>query len=142
MKFKTVMMESSKNKFLNQICKVPKSYDYFLGVVIEDFNGKINAIREQCEKFADITEGHLQLLEITMIDDDLLLLFASDPLFYNSNIKGIVKSICKYIDCEYENFNYSNTLQSLVFDAWGTQKYHTLSVKGTNYNLKFIKEIK
>ena len=82
----------------------------------------------------------MQLLKILLIDDYTLLLFGTDPIPYNSNIKGVIKSVCKYLDCKIYEANYIKYLRDMVFDPWGEQNYHYIISDNKAYDLKAIKE--
>ena len=92
------------------------------------------------EEIYDKSEKHLQLLKILLIDDYTLLLFGIDPIPYNSNIKGVIKSVCKYLDCKIYEANYIKYLRDMVFDPWGEQNYHYIINDNKAYDLKVIKE--
>ena len=104
-----LFMEKSKDKFLNMLIKIPKAYDWYLGIVIK-------------------------------LDDYTLLLFGTDPIPYNSNIKGVIKSVCKYLDCKIYEANYIKYLRDMVFDPWGEQNYHYIIGDNKAYDLRAIKE--
>ena len=126
-----LFMEKSKDKFLNMLVKIPKAYDWYLGIVIrlDDYDlARLEPIDDfltrRCEEIYNKSEKHLQLLKILLIDDYTLLLFGTDPIPYNSNIKGVIKSVCKYLDCKIYEANYIKYLRDMVFDPWGEQNYH------------------
>ena len=142
-----LFMEKSKDKFLNMLVKVPKAYDWYLGIVIklDDYDlVRLEPIDEfltrRCEEIYDKSEKHLQLLKILLIDDYTLLLFGTDPIPYNSNIKGVIKSVCKYLDCKIYEANYIKYLRDMVFDPWGEQNYHYIISDNKAYDLRAIKE--
>ena len=142
-----LFMEKSKDKFLNMLVKIPKAYDWYLGIVIklDDYDlARLEPIDDfftrRCEEIYNKSEKHLQLLKILLIDDYTLLLFGTDPIPYNSNIKGVVKSVCKYLDCKIYEANYIKYLRDMVFDPWGEQNYHYIINDNKAYDLKVIKE--
>ena len=142
-----LFMEKSKDKFLNMLVKIPKAYDWYLGIVIklDDYDlARLESIDDfltrRCEEIYDKSEKHLQLLKILLIDDYTLLLFGTDPIPYNSNIKGVIKSVCKYLDCKIYEANYIKYLRDMVFDPWGEQNYHYIISDNKAYDLKAIKE--
>ena len=142
-----LFMEKSKDKFLNMLIKIPKAYDWYLGIVIklDDYDlARLEPIDDfltrRCEEIYDKSEKHLQLLKILLIDDYTLLLFGTDPIPYNSNIKGVIKSVCKYLDCKIYEANYIKYLRDMVFDPWGEQNYHYIINDNKAYDLKAIKE--
>ena len=142
-----LFMEKSKDKFLNMLVKIPKAYDWYLGIVIklDDYDLVRDEpiddfLTHRCEEIYDKSEKHLQLLKILLIDDYTLLLFGTDPIPYNSNIKGVIKSVCKYLDCKIYEANYIKYLRDMVFDPWGEQNYHYIISDNKAYNLKAIKE--
>ena len=142
-----LFMEKSKDKFLNMLVKIPKAYDWYLGIVIklDDYDlARLEPIDDfltrRCEEIYDKSEKHLQLLKILLIDDYTLLLFGTDPIPYNSNIKGVIKSVCKYLDCKIYEANYIKYLRDMVFDPWGEQNYHYIISDNKAYDLKAIKE--
>lgn len=142
-----LFMEKSKDKFLNMLIKIPKAYDWYLGIVIklDDYDlARLEPIDDfltrRCEEIYDKSEKHLQLLKILLIDDYTLLLFGTDPIPYNSNIKGVIKSVCKYLDCKIYEANYIKYLRDMVFDPWGEQNYHYIISDNKAYDLKAIKE--
>ena len=142
-----LFMEKSKDKFLNMLVKIPKAYDWYLGIVIklDDYDlARLEPIDDfftrRCEEIYNKSEKHLQLLKILLIDDYTLLLFGTDPIPYNSNIKGVVKSVCKYLDCKIYEANYIKYLRNMVFDPWGEQNYHYIINDNKAYDLKVIKE--
>ena len=142
-----LFMEKSKDKFLNMLVKIPKAYDWYLGIVIklDDYDlARLEPIDDfftrRCEEIYNKSEKHLQLLKILLIDDYTLLLFGTDPIPYNSNIKGVIKSVCKYLDCKIYEANYIKYLRDMVFDPWGEQNYHYIISDNKAYNLKAIKE--
>ena len=142
-----LFMEKSKVKFLNMLVKIPKAYDWYLGIVIklDDYDlARLEPIDDfftrRCEEIYNKSEKHLQLLKILLIDDYTLLLFGTDPIPYNSNIKGVVKSVCKYLDCKIYEANYIKYLRDMVFDPWGEQNYHYIINDNKAYDLKVIKE--
>ena len=142
-----LFMEKSKDKFLNMLIKIPKAYDWYLGIVIklDDYDlARLEPIDDfltrRCEEIYNKSEKHLQLLKILLIDDYTLLLFGTDPIPYNSNIKGVVKSVCKYLDCKIYEANYIKYLRDMVFDPWGEQNYHYIISDNKAYDLKAIKE--
>ena len=142
-----LFMEKSKDKFLNMLVKIPKAYDWYLGIVIklDDYDlARLEPIDDfftrRCEEIYNKSEKHLQLLKILLIDDYTLLLFGTDPIPYNSNIKGVVKSVCKYLDCKIYEANYIKYLRDMVFDPWGEQNYHYIISDNKAYDLKAIKE--
>ena len=142
-----LFMEKSKDKFLNMLVKIPKAYDWYLGIVIklDDYDlARLEPIDDfltrRCEEIYNKSEKHLQLLKILLIDDYTLLLFGTDPIPYNSNIKGVIKSICKYLDCKIYEANYIKYLRDMVFDPWGEQNYHYIISDNKAYDLKAIKE--
>ena len=142
-----LFMEKSKDKFLNMLVKIPKAYDWYLGIVIklDDYDlARLDPIDDfftrRCEEIYNKSEKHLQLLKILLIDDYTLLLFGTDPIPYNSNIKGVIKSVCKYLDCKIYEANYIKYLRDMVFDPWGEQNYHYIISDNKAYDLKAIKE--
>ena len=142
-----LFMEKSKDKFLNMLVKIPKAYDWYLGIVIklDDYDlARLEPIDDfltrRCEEIYNKSEKHLQLLKILLIDDYTLLLFGTDPIPYNSNIKGVIKSVCKYLDCKIYEANYIKYLRNMVFDPWGEQNYHYIISDNKAYDLKAIKE--
>lgn len=142
-----LFMEKSKDKFLNMLVKIPKVYDWYLGIVIrlDDYDlARLEPIDDfltrRCEEIYNKSEKHLQLLKILLIDDYTLLLFGTDPIPYNSNIKGVIKSVCKYLDCKIYEANYIKYLRDMVFDPWGEQNYHYIISDNKAYDLKAIKE--
>ena len=142
-----LFMEKSKDKFLNMLIKIPKAYDWYLGIVIklDDYDlARLEPIDDfftrRCEEIYNKSEKHLQLLKILLIDDYTLLLFGTDPIPYNSNIKGGLKSVCKYLDCKIYEANYIKYLRDMVFDPWGEQNYHYIINDNKAYDLKVIKE--
>lgn len=142
-----LFMEKSKDKFLNMLVKIPKAYDWYLGIVIklDDYDlARLEPIDDfltrRCEEIYNKSEKHLQLLKILLIDDYTLLLFGTDPIPYNSNIKGVIKSICKYLDCKIYEANYIKYLRDMIFDPWGEQNYHYIISDNKAYDLKAIKE--
>ena len=142
-----LFMEKSKDKFLNMLVKIPKAYDWYLGIVIklDDYDlARLEPIDDfftrRCEEIYNKSEKHLQLLKILLIDDYTLLLFGTDPIPYNSNIKGVVKSVCKYLDCKIYEANYIKYLRDMVFDPWGEQNYHYIISDNKAYDLRTIKE--
>ena len=142
-----LFMEKSKDKFLNTLVKIPKAYDWYLGIVIklDDYDlARLEPIDDfltrRCEEIYNKSEKHLQLLKILLIDDYTLLLFGTDPIPYNSNIKGVIKSVCKYLDCKIYEANYIKYLRDMVFDPWGEQNYHYIISDNKAYDLKAIKE--
>ena len=142
-----LFMEKSKDKFLNMLVKIPKAYDWYLGIVIrlDDYDlARLEPIDDfltrRCEEIYNKSEKHLQLLKILLIDDYTLLLFGTDPIPYNSNIKGVIKSVCKYLDCKIYEANYIKYLRDMVFDPWGEQNYHYIISDNRTYDLKAIKE--
>ena len=142
-----LFMEKSKDKFLNMLVKIPKAYDWYLGIVIklDDYDlARLEPIDDfltrRCEEIYDKSEKHLQLLKILLIDDYTLLLFGTDPIPYNSNIKGVIKSVCKYLDCKIYEANYIKYLRDMVFDPWEEQNYHYIISDNKAYDLKAIKE--
>ena len=142
-----LFMEKSKDKFLNMLIKIPKAYDWYLGIVIklDDYDlARLEPIDDfftrRCDEIYDKSEKHLQLLKILLIDDYTLLLFGTDPIPYNSNIKGVIKSVCKYLDCKIYEANYIKYLRDMVFDPWGEQNYHYIINDNKAYDLKVIKE--
>lgn len=142
-----LFMEKSKDKFLNMLIKIPKAYDWYLGIIIklDDYDlARLEPIDDfltrRCEEIYNKSEKHLQLLKILLIDDYTLLLFGTDPIPYNSNIKGVIKSVCKYLDCKIYEANYIKYLRDMVFDPWGEQNYHYIISDNKAYDLKAIKE--
>lgn len=142
-----LFMEKSKDKFLNMLVKIPKAYDWYLGIVIrlDDYDlvrlePIDNFLTRRCEEIYNKSEKHLQLLKILLIDDYTLLLFGTDPIPYNGNIKGVIKSVCKYLDCKIYEANYIKYLRDMVFDPWGEQNYHYIISDNKAYDLKAIKE--
>lgn len=142
-----LFMEKSKDKFLNMLVKIPKAYDWYLGIVIklDDYDlARLEPIDDfltrRCEEIYNKSEKHLQLLKILLIDDYTLLLFGTDPIPYNSNIKGVIKSVCKYLDCKIYEANYIKYLRDMVFDPWGEQNYHYIIGDNKAYDLRAIKE--
>lgn len=142
-----LFMEKSKDKFLNMLIKIPKAYDWYLGIVIklDDYDlARLEPIDDfltrRCEEIYNKSEKHLQLLKILLIDDYTLLLFGTDPIPYNSNIKGVIKSVCKYLDCKIYEANYIKYLRNMVFDPWGEQNYHYIVSDNKAYDLRAIKE--
>ena len=142
-----LFMEKSKDKFLNMLIKIPKAYDWYLGIVIklDDYDlARLEPIDDfftrRCEEIYNKSEKHLQLLKILLIDDYTLLLFGTDPIPYNSNIKGVIKSVCKYLDCKIYEANYIKYLRNMVFDPWGEQNYHYIISDNKAYDLRAIKE--
>ena len=142
-----LFMEKSKDKFLNMLVKIPKAYDWYLGIVIklDDYDlARLEPIDDfltrRCEEIYNKSEKHLQLLKILLIDDYTLLLFGTDPIPYNSNIKGVIKSVCKYLDCKIYEANYIKYLRNMVFDPWGEQNYHYIISDNKAYDLRAIKE--
>ena len=142
-----LFMEKSKDKFLNMLVKIPKAYDWYLGIVIklDDYDlARLEPIDDfltrRCEEIYNKSEKHLQLLKILLIDGYTLLLFGTDPIPYNGNIKGVIKSVCKYLDCKIYEANYIKYLRDMVFDPWGEQNYHYIISDNKAYDLKAIKE--
>ena len=129
------------------LIKIPKAYDWYLGIVIklDDYDlARLEPIDDfltrRCEEIYNKSEKHLQLLKILLIDDYTLLLFGTDPIPYNSNIKGVIKSVCKYLDCKIYEANYIKYLRDMVFDPWGEQNYHYIISDNKAYDLRTIKE--
>ena len=142
-----LFIEKSKDKFLNTLIKIPKAYDWYLGIVIklDDYDLVRDEpiddfLTHRCEEIYDKSEKRLQLLKILLIDDYTLLLFGTDPIPYNNNIKGIIRSICKYLGCKIYEANYIKYLRNMVFDPWGEQNYHYIISDNKAYDLKAIKE--
>lgn len=142
-----LFMEKSKDKFLNMLVKIPKAYDWYLGIVIrlDDYDlARLEPIDDfltrRCEEIYNKSEKHLQLLKILLIDDYTLLLFGTDPIPYNSNIKGVIKSVCKYLDCKIYEVTYIKYLRDMVFNPWGEQNYHYIISDNKAYDLKAIRE--
>ena len=138
-----IFMEKSKNKFLNLITKLPKEFDWYLGIVIDlgiDDLITDEEITKKCEKIYVKSEKHIKLLKICLIDDYTLLLFGTDPIPYGSNIKGVVKSICKYLDCEVYDVTFIRCLMDMVFNAWEEQQYFILVNENKAYDLKMVRE--
>ena len=142
-----LFMEKSKDKFLNMLIKIPKAYDWYLGIVIklDDYDlARLEPIDDfltrRCEEIYNKSEKHLQLLRRLLIDDYTLLLFGTNPIPYNSNIKGVIKSVCKYLDCKIYEANYIKYLRDMVFDPWGEQNYHYIISDNKAYDLRAIKE--
>ena len=142
-----LFMETWKDKFLNTLVKIPKAYDWYLGVVtkLDDYDlVRLEPIDDfltrRCEEIYNKSEKHLQLLKILLIDDYTLLLFGTDPISYNSYIKGVIKSVCKYLDCNIYEANYIKYLRNMVFDPWGEQNYHYIISDNKAYDLRAIKE--
>lgn len=138
-----IFMEKSKNKFLNTIVKLPKDYDWYLGLVIDlgmDDLITDEEITAKCEEIYSKSEKHLKLLKICLIDSYTLLLFGTDPIPYNSNIKGVVKSVCKYLGCKPYNAVFVKYFEDMVFNAWEEQQYNLLISDNKAYDLKMIKE--
>lgn len=135
-------LEKSKNKFLNNLVKIPKQYDWYLGLVLEIDSDEIVAnedLEKQCNEVYEKSEKHLQLLKICLLDEYTLLLFGTDPMFYNSNVIGVIKSICRYLKCPTYSPNYMKYLSSMVFDVWGERKYHYLISDNKAYDLIGVK---
>lgn len=142
-----IFLEKSKDKFLNQIIKIPKEYDWYLGILINTNNSnkeefeKMNVfLKEKCDLIYQKSEKHLKLLKIMLVDDFTLLLFGTDPIQYDNNIKGIIKSICKYLNCKIYEVNYIRYFREMIFDAWGEQQYFYLIDNGKAYNLRGLKD--
>lgn len=143
MKIVDSFLEKSKHKFLNNLVKIPKQFDWYLGLVIKVDNKTIPNIvfEEKCNVIYEKSEKHLQLLNILLIDDYTLLLFGLDPTPFNNNIHNILISICKYLDCEYYRPTYMKCFEEMVFNTWEEQQYKYLIKDNRTYNLKEVKEI-
>lgn len=138
-----IFLEKSKDKFLNRIVKIPKEYDWYLGIVINlgmDDTITDEEIAKKCEEIYIKSEKHLQLLKIVCIDDYTLLLFGTDPIPYSSNIKGVIKSICKYLECKTYEVTYIRYFRDMIFNCWGDQKYNYLIADNKAYDLREVKE--
>lgn len=139
MKIIDVFVERAKHKLLNNIIKPPKGYDWYLGIIVKDYildEEKFDIIFEKSKK-------HLKILKILSIDNYSLLLFAIDPIPFANNLKGIVNSISRYLDCSSENFykkSYFNFFKDVVFDAWGKQKYFYITNDEEKVDLKILEE--
>mgnify|MGYP003290078069 CR=1 FL=1 len=134
-------LEKSKNKFLNNLVKIPKQYDWYLGLVFHLDSDDIitnEEITERCTSVYEKSDKHLQLLKICLIDDHTLLLFGIDPVPFNSNIVGIIKSICRYLDCPIYSPKYMKNFGNMVIDVWGEQKYKYLIADDRAYDLQFV----
>lgn len=142
-----LFLEKSKNKFLNSLVKIPKQYDWYLGIVIElndsdllRFEPIEDFFTNRCQEIYDKTKGYIQLLNIIQIDSYTLLMFGTDPIPYVGNMKGLIKSICRYLECNLYEVNYIRYLQDMIFDPWGEQRYHYIISNNKAYDLRGLKE--
>lgn len=142
-----VFLEKSKDKFLNSLVKIPKQYDWYLGLVIniDSFDEATltpldEIIEQKCNMIYDKSEQHIKLLKIMSLDTYTLLLFGTDPIPYNSNIKGIIKSIAKYLGCKSYEATYFKYFRNMIFNSWGVQQYFYLVNDNKAIDLKMIKE--
>lgn len=138
-----VFLEKSKDKFLNKIVKIPKDYDWYLGMVIDLGMDDIitdEEISNKCKEIYTKSEKHLELLKIVYVDDYTLLLFGTDPIPYNSNIKGILNSVCKYLGCKVYKVTYIKYFRDMIFSCWGDQNYHYLISDNKAYDLREVRE--
>lgn len=141
-----IFLEKSKDKFLNNLIKIPKGYDWYLGLVIDSEILDVRQLISKCDNIYEKSDKHLKLLKEFDIDKYELLLFAADLEPYSNNVKGVVKSIAKYIDCKVYDVTYIRYFRQMIFNAWGEQQYfyiidHDKSEHGVAYDLKSIKEV-
>jgi hypothetical protein len=139
-----VFLEKSKDKFLNSIVKIPKEYDWYLGVVVKTESDDLSTtveLAERCEEIYEKSGKHLELLKMCLLDEYTLFLFGTDPIPLNSNIKGIIKSICRYLDCKMYDLTYVKYFRDMIFDVWGEQKYfYLIDDNKVAYDLRCLKE--
>ena len=59
-------LEKSKHKFLNNLVKIPKQFDWYLGLVIEVDNSTIlnNSFQERCNIIYEKSEKNRKTLDV------------------------------------------------------------------------------
>ena len=142
-----LFIESNKNKFLNRIVKIPKGFDWYFGLIldIDDFDlglkQKIDTfLKQKCDIIYEKSNKNIKLLKICLLDSYTLLLFGLNSEPFNNDIRGILKSICKYIDCKLYKVNYLKKFYNMVFSVWGEQQYKHLICDNKAYDLKLLRE--
>lgn len=142
-----IFLENSKDKFLNNLIKIPKGYEWYLGIVIDSEQINYIEIKNKCNEIYEKSKEHLKLLEIYNIQDKDgmkdVFLFAFNPI--TNNIKGTINSIAKYLNCKTYEVTYVRYFRQMIFNAWGEQQYfylidHTKTEEGLAYDLKALKE--
>lgn len=142
-----LFIESNKNKFLNGIVKIPKGYDWYLGIVIEIDNFDIGKkpeidkmLEQKCEIIYEKSNKNIKLLKICLLDSYTVLLFGLNAEPFNNDIKGILKSICKYIECKIFEVSYLKKLYNMVYSVWGDQQYKYLIYDNKALDLRLLRE--
>ena len=139
MKILDVFLEKGKNKFFNKIKKLPKEFEWYLGI-ITDLKDE-SFIKEKCNIIEENSKNNIKLIEILQIDENSLLLFAMNPIPFNSNIKGIVKSIARYFELDfYTNKQFVNNFYETIQDNWGNQKFYVLKFDNKYIDLRNVVE--
>ena len=136
-----VFMEKSKHVFLNSLIKIPKEYDWYLGIILKLDSDDIltnEEFEKKCNKIYEKSEKHLKLLKICLIDNFTFLLFGVNPTPFLGDIKKIVKSICKYLNCKIYEITFVKNFNETIFDVWGEQQYFYLIDENKAIDLKFI----
>lgn len=127
-----------KDKFMKKIAPIEKGYDYYLGLVI-DKNLLDDIIIEGCKEIYEKSSKNIRLIKSCKIDNNKLLIFELNPEFADFKINGILKSISRYLKVTEYQVNYVNSLQTMVFDAWGTQLYTKIVDDNKEYLLDCLK---
>lgn len=131
-----VFIEDGKNKFMKGLAPIEKSYDYYMGVIIDDLRDD-KKIQECCKEIYEKSEKNLRLIKICEIDDKKLLIFEFKSEFVKPRVNGIVASISKYLCVKKYELKYIHTLQTLCFDSWDNQKYFKIVDGKKEYELKY-----
>ena len=142
-----LFIESNKNKFLNSIIKIPKGYDWYFGLIldIDDFDlGAIphidSYIEQQCNIIYEKSSQNIKLLKICILGNRDLLVFGLNATPFNNDIRGILKSICKYLKLKQYKVNYLKNFYNVIFSVWGEKQYGLLICDDRAYNLDLLKE--
>lgn len=143
MKIVDIFLQDNKDKFLNKVVKIPKGYEWYFGIIVED-REKYAIIKDRCDLIKVKSNNQIQLLKIFGIYKEdkafTLLLFAFTP--FSNDIQKTINSITKYLKCDNFTINYVKKFDELIKDSWGVQQYHYLADEDSDfpvaYDLKTI----
>lgn len=127
-----------KKGFLKDIVKMDKSYDYYLGLVVNKIED-VTIIQQHSEEIYNKSNKNVKLLKICDIDISKLLIFEINSEFVKKSLNGVLLSISKYLEAEPYTVSYMKTLQDMVFNTWGDQFYFKIKDDTKEYDLRIVR---
>lgn len=127
-----------KKGFLKDIVKMDKSYDYYLGLVVNKIED-VTIIQQHSEEIYNKSNKNVKLLKICDIDTSKLLIFEINSKFVKRSLNGVLLSISKYLEVEAYTVSYMKTLQDMIFNTWGDQFYFKIKDDTKEYDLRIVR---